>query len=149
VTSCLLPANMSLLCAQAVLLLCRCIADTGLLTARDASCSPVCFAALELEGVYGARVLPQASTPALHIFGTPLGSCPPGSAVKVPDGGSSGSGSSNPMSSTTAGLDSFAGELAGLRGTRSPCVIWLVQHLRGSTTDIACPSALPTASLDN
>ena len=67
--------------------------------------------------MYGARVLPQAGSAALHIFGTPLGSCPPGSALRAPSDGSSGS-SSSPASSTEADLDPFAGELGG----------WLAVH---------------------
>ena len=38
-------------------------------------------AGLELEGFYHARVAAQGGDVALHIFGTPNGTCPPGAAV--------------------------------------------------------------------
>ncbi|KAL4450153.1 hypothetical protein ABPG77_010822 [Micractinium sp. CCAP 211/92] len=38
---------------------------------------------MELESVYGALVAPQPDAVALHVFGTPAGSCPPGAALRV------------------------------------------------------------------
>lgn len=50
---------------------------------------PLAGAALELEGVHNARVAPQPDAVSIHIYGTPKGSCPPGTALKVPDNTSS------------------------------------------------------------
>jgi hypothetical protein len=64
---------------------------------------------LELFPVFGARVQPQPDAVALHVFGSPLGSCPPGSALK--DGGSGGSGAAHTL---TTSDDGFTGGLSRL-----------------------------------
>lgn len=53
---------------------CSCLLRTPL------PCPP---AGLELEGVFNARTAPQPNAIALHIFGTPSGTCPPGTALST------------------------------------------------------------------
>ena len=59
-------------------------------------------AALELEAVYNSRVLPQPQQVALFIFGTPNGTCPPGTARSQTSGSSGGSNSSSSSGSSSA-----------------------------------------------
>lgn len=58
---------------------------------------------MELEGLYSARVAPQPGAVALHVFGTPAGSCPPGAALRVPGNRSTAGSAGPPRSSIGSG----------------------------------------------
>ncbi|EFN53518.1 hypothetical protein CHLNCDRAFT_136597 [Chlorella variabilis] len=77
---------------------------------------------LELEAIYHARVQPQPDAVALHIFGSPLGTCPPGFALKQPGAGSGGAngaarGSASPVSSSDGSFSEEADFGLFLNGT--------------------------------
>lgn len=57
--------------------------------------------------MYNARVVSQPAAVALHVFGTPLGTCPPGSSLsELGRNSSGGSGGS----SNSSGLPPAGGE---------------------------------------
>ncbi|KAL4452476.1 hypothetical protein ABPG75_008138 [Micractinium tetrahymenae] len=63
---------------------------------------------LELEGMYDACVVSQPGAVALHVFGIPAGSCPPGAALRMP-GNRSASGVPLPARSRPGSSDSAGG----------------------------------------
>lgn len=52
--------------------------------------------------MYHARVAPQPGAVALHIFGTPAGTCPPGSALSGLGRNSSSGGAGGAVSASSA-----------------------------------------------
>lgn len=58
--------------------------------------------------MFNARVAPQPGAVALHLFGTPLGTCPPGSALSAP-GRSGGSSGGAAAASAAAGASARSG----------------------------------------
>lgn len=64
-----------------------------------------CPSGLELRGAHNAAAVPQPGAVALHVFGTPLGTCPPGTVLAGDARGNSSSSwlDSSGGSSTTLG----------------------------------------------